>query len=355
MADQDFEIDLVVENSIARIKLTGIALSTGSPKEAAVAEHSEVVEEQAAPDIPGIFHPRPSHSMRLRSQARESPIPSSSSSSLPLPPDEFNLSAIPVFDSAAVLWESDAIEERYMTVLRNGLSEHTTTGHRRSHASFMDLYELPDIPAARVWEGRRASNHSFTILRDFVDEEAEVEVAGVIDHFVPTVNDFDFEEDKENVYTTASDYESPPEPELPPTYIDQSIVEAMQQDAFGLPQDLSIFTPNAPFDHIHHPPSNGSTGAPRPIPGPVLVFVGLEHQHDPDFENVPVDQVSQLQDLNETYQRVHDSRRRNDRRFAMRQGETVQGPNNPFLDFRRATEFQRRQIRRRNSLSGDEE
>lgn len=106
----------------------------------------------------------------------------------------------------------------------------------------LDPQELPDLqpittPNSRVWESHRPSNFNFTIYEDPADRETP-NVSPVHEGF------YGIEEDKENIFLTASDYansdgeEEDTRPNLPGREASVGLL-----DAFGLPlnREMSEF------------------------------------------------------------------------------------------------------------------
>lgn len=165
----------------------------------------------------------------------------------------------------------------------------------------------------------------------------------------------DLDEDKENIYATVSDYDSPEDEDPQDNRFDWRL-RLGPRDAFGLPLEST-------FGHVLPEPAARGVLTPRPAPTaadtnvrPVVRAVFRdEEEGDEDWDETLSDtQVREIQELTDIYVRGAENRRLHDRHVPMREFN-AQGQANIFLEVRRITEFQRHRDRRQSGGDGDEE
>lgn len=202
-----------------------------------------------------------------------------------------------------------------------------------------------------MWESHGPAEPNFAIFEDAKDEEPPLSLAPL------TLPDID--EDKENLYATFSDYESPNEQETEIERVDLARVQAGPHDVFGLPID-SPFGPTLADLPVAH--ARNSIEEPSPIPTatdtnvrPAMrVMLRDDDESDEDWDDsLSTTQIRELQELSDLFARGAEHRRRHNQHFPMRDGN-VQGQANIFLQVRRVTEFQRHQNRHRFLLEEEE-
>lgn len=201
-----------------------------------------------------------------------------------------------------------------------------------------------------MWEYHAPAEPDFAIFEDAEDEESPLSLAPL------ALSDID--EDKENIYATISDYESPDEQETEIERVDWARVQAGPHDVFGLPID-SPFGPALADLPVAH--TRSDIEEPSPIPTatdtnvrPAMRVILRDDESDEDWDDtLSTTQIRELQELSDVFARGAQQRRRHNRHFPMRD-ENVQGQANIFLQVRRVTEFQRHQNRHRFLLEEEE-
>ncbi|KAJ9489851.1 hypothetical protein VN97_g3411 [Penicillium thymicola] len=214
----------------------------------------------------------------------------------------------------------------------------------------MELPELAPItiPNSRVWETHRPSNFNFTIYEDPEGQETP--------NVSPVEEGFSIEEDKENIYLTASDYaNSDGEQDTRPNFPGRE-ASLGHVDAFGLPlhREMSDFVrPVRP--------------AINPVPERHMrrgreVFQTLwadepraRGERNGRIRNATLTgtQAQRAEQLEEIIRRGQ-NRRRSDRQPALRDNAPVQAPAN-FDNVRRVLDFQQPEASRPATPEGNEE
>lgn len=203
---------------------------------------------------------------------------------------------------------------------------------------------LDDTPtrSGRVWSSRRpnTSGWDFEIYEDPPDRASPRPLTPLD----PT----DPDENKENIYATASDYES--EPEEAPTEehvqgIDFDRVNEFTQTAFGPIDDTGAL-------RQLHVDLQGGVRRPAPVPTATRVRpslrVGLTEEEEPYdqwdlewVEDLDMGQIRELRQLGMGFARGVEQRHAHGSQYPLRDSENIQGPTNVFTEARRITEVQR--------------
>ena len=202
---------------------------------------------------------------------------------------------------------------------------------------------LDDTPTrrGRVWETRRpdTSGWDFEIYEDPPDRASP--------HPPTPPEPTDPDENKENIYATASDYESDREEPIEEHVqgIDFDRVNEFTQTAFG-PMDDTGALRQLFIDQ------QGRVHRPAPVPTEARlrpnVRVGITEDEEPFdvwesewIDDLDVGQIRELRQLGMAFTRGVEQRHAHGSQYPLRDSENIQGPTNVFNEARRITEVQR--------------
>ncbi|KAJ5946288.1 hypothetical protein N7454_003127 [Penicillium verhagenii] len=211
-----------------------------------------------------------------------------------------------------------------------------------------------DTPGpSNIWGARTNTNASdgwfFKIYEDPVDSESPR----------PHTPDAyaEFGEDKENIFATGSDYNSPVQPE-PERDNDLARLTARQQDAFGvLPYSQALINISLREDGVLSHPASAAPSVPTPtetLRPAMRIEVREEEEIDPGEDLIDLEealesgQVREIQRLSDVFVRGVEDRMVHGRQYPMRDDVNIQGTANIFMEARRITHYQRHQSRRTN-------
>ncbi|KAJ5939828.1 hypothetical protein N7466_002962 [Penicillium verhagenii] len=163
--------------------------------------------------------------------------------------------------------------------------------------------------------------------------------------------------DKENIFATGSDYDSPVRPEPEPEN-DLARLATRQQDAFGvLPYSQALIDIAFREDGVLSHPASDSPSVPTPtetLRPAMRIEVREEEEIDSgegfiDLEDtLESGQIREIQHLSDVFVRGVEDRMVHGRHYPMRDDGNIQGPANVFMEARRITHYQRHQSRRAN-------